>query len=240
MEVKFKIPMYDPWKLLILIVFLVSIVNFYYTYSLYNVINSGGSTPTGTQTQTIPPTQSPTQPTVVDVSKIDLSKAHIEGSASAKVTIIEYSDFQCPYCGSFVAQTLPQITTDYINTGKVRLVFRQFPLSFHQYAEKAAEASECAGDQNKFWEMHSKLFANQQALDDVSLKKYATDLGLDATKFNSCLDSGTKKSLVQAEEQEGTGLGVSGTPSFFINGQAVVGALPYSEFKTAIDQALAS
>jgi protein-disulfide isomerase len=169
---------------------------------------------------------------------IDLSKAHIKGSTSAKVTIIEYCDFQCPYCGKFANETLTQIDKDYIKTGKVRFAFRQFPLQFHLFAEKVAEASECAGDQNKFWEYHDKLFANQQSLNVSSLKKYAADLGLDIAKFNNCLDSEVKKSIVQSEYQEGSEIGVTGTPSFFINGKYAAGAQSYATFKSIIDQEL--
>ncbi len=161
------------------------------------------------------------------------------GSKDAKVTIVEFSDFQCPYCGMFETNTYPQLKSQYIDTGKVRLVFRNFPLtSIHQNAEKAAEASDCANEQGKFWEYHAKLFANQQALDVTNLKQYASDLKLDTTKFNSCLDTGKMASAVQKDQTDGSSYGVSGTPTFYINGIKLVGAQPFSAFQTAIDSEL--
>ncbi|MEK6891803.1 MAG: DsbA family protein [Nanoarchaeota archaeon] len=178
--------------------------------------------------------------TAPEQQKVEVSAGNIpfKGQKSAPVTIIEFSDFQCPYCERFYTQTLPLIDENYIKTGKVKLTFRNFPLSFHQYAQKAAEASECANEQNKFWEYHNKLFENQHSLDTDSLKKYASELGLDANKFNSCLDTGKMKSIVQKDFDDGAKYGVSGTPAFFINGISIVGAQPYDAFKQIIDQEL--
>jgi protein-disulfide isomerase len=161
----------------------------------------------------------------------------VEGSSNAKVTIVEYSDFQCPYCGS--AQPTIKQVMDYYE-GKIKLQFKHFPLSFHQYAEKAAEAAECAADQGKFWEMHDMMFSNSNALTVDNLKQYAKTIGLDTSTFNCCLDSGKKAAAVQADMQEGVAAGVTGTPAFFINGKLVSGAQPYEVFKAAIDSALAS
>lgn len=161
-----------------------------------------------------------------------------KGPENAAVTIIEFSDFQCPYCARFYTQTLPQIEENYINRGKVRLVFRDFPLSFHQYAQKASEAAECADEQGRFWEYHNKLFENNDALDTESLKRYAEELGLDAPEFDDCLDSGKMEAEVKKDFSDGSRYGVSGTPSFFINGVNLVGAQPYSVFEQAIEQAL--
>jgi protein-disulfide isomerase len=133
---------------------------------------------------------------------------------------------------------------------KIRFVYRDFPLtSLHQYAEKAAEASECADDQGKFWEYHDLLFANQSALDVDSLKSYAAQLGLDTAKFNDCLDSGKQTAEVQKDAQDAKSYGATGTPAFFINGVLVSGALPFEDytdqsgatqpgFKSIIDAAL--
>ena len=181
------------------------------------------------------PTQNPGQPTKVTVSA---GGNTILGNANASVTIVEFSDFECPYCGKFFTETLPLITKNYIDTGKVKLAYRDFPLSFHPDAEKAAEAAECAGEQNKFWEMHDKLFENQNALSVDNLKQYAKDIGLDSATFNSCLDSGKTAPEVQKDLTDGQSYGVSGTPTFFINGVEVVGAQPYSAFDQAIKQAL--
>ncbi len=173
------------------------------------------------------------------VGNIDLTGASVQGSANAKVTIVEFSDFQCPFCARFYEGAYPDIKTNYIDTGKVKLAFKNFPLSFHQYAQKASEAAECAADQGKFWEYHDKLFENQDKLTTTDLKKYAAGLGLDTVKFNACLDGGIKASKVQADFQQGVTAGVRGTPSFVINGKLLVGAQPYDVFKQTIDAELA-
>lgn len=160
------------------------------------------------------------------------------GEEGAKVTIVEFSDFQCPYCAGYATETFPQIEKEYIDTGKVRYIFHNFPLTFHQYAQKAAEASECAGEQDKFWEMHDKIFANQEKITIADLKQYATALGLDSTDFNSCLDSNKFKDKVQADLELGESVGVSGTPAFFINGRLVAGALPFESFQQVIEEEL--
>jgi protein-disulfide isomerase len=164
------------------------------------------------------------------------------------VTVIEFSDFQCPFCSRFWNQTLPQIKQEYQD--KVRFVYRDFPLtSIHEWAEKAAEAAECADDQDKFWEYHDLIFANQNALSEqlqteglsavlTTFRSYASDLGLDTAPFNDCLDSGKYTSEVQKDLQDGQSYGVTGTPAFFINGQLVSGAQPFANFKTVIDTAL--
>ncbi|MFA6088319.1 MAG: thioredoxin domain-containing protein [Candidatus Woesearchaeota archaeon] len=170
---------------------------------------------------------------------VEMGNAPVKGNAKAKVTIVEFSDFECPYCGKFYSETYNQIVTDYIDTGKVRIAFRNFPLSFHKDAQKAAEASECAKDQNKFWEMHDKLFESQSALDVASLKIYAKDLSLDTAKFNACLDNGDKESVVAEDAAYGASIGVSGTPAFYINGMQIAGALPFESFKEIIDAELA-
>jgi protein-disulfide isomerase len=159
------------------------------------------------------------------------------GPKDAPVTIVEFSDFECPYCGS-AHDTVEQVMNAY--AGKVRLVYRQFPLSFHPHAAKAAEASLCAADQGKFWEYHEVLFKNQKKLDLPDLKTHATQVGLDPQKFGQCLESGDKKKMVDADQQAGTAAGVSGTPAFFINGIFLSGAQPLEEFKKVIDGELAS
>lgn len=157
------------------------------------------------------------------------------GPEGAKVTIVEFSDFECPYCGK-AEESVSQVMEKY--AGKVRLVFRHFPLSFHPNAPKAAEASMCANDQGKFWEMHKQLFANRTALGVEDLKKHAVAIGLDATKFNECLDGNKMKALVESDTKAGGEVGVSGTPAFFINGKLLSGAQPASEFEKIIDAEL--
>lgn len=162
----------------------------------------------------------------------------IKGDINAPVTIVEFSDFECPFCGRYYSQTYKQLENDYIKTGKVRYVFRDFPLGFHEHALKASEAGECADDQGKFWEMHDKLFENQNALGVESIKGYAAELGLDTGKFNECLDSGKYESEVLGDLIAGQNYGIGGTPSFIINGQLVVGAQPYDTFRQIIEAEL--
>ncbi len=158
-----------------------------------------------------------------------------KGPENAPVTIVEFSDFQCPFC-SKVNETVAKVMETY--PGKVRLVFRHFPLDFHQDAPKAAEASMCANEQGKFWEYHDQLFKNQQALKVDDLKQHAQAVGLDAAKFDQCLTSNKYADLVKKDMQAGKEVGVSGTPAFFINGRQLSGAVPFEEFQKIIDQEL--
>lgn len=160
-----------------------------------------------------------------------------KGPDNAPVTIIEFSDFECPYC-SKAEDTVKQVMDTY--AGKVKLVFRHYPLNFHPNAQKAAEASACADDQGKFWALHEVLFQNQRALQVDNLKKYAEQVGLDTAKFNECLDSGAKAELVKKDMEAGSKVGVNGTPAFFINGIPLSGAVPFDQFKAIIDQELSS
>ncbi len=159
------------------------------------------------------------------------------GEKDAPITIVEFSDFQCPFCVK-AEPTVKQLMAAY--PGKIRLIYRDFPLEFHKLAPKAAEASHCAEDQGKYWEMHEKLFAANGALEVDNLKKIARDVGLDGGKFDQCLDSGVKKTVVDENFAAGKKVGVTGTPAFFINGRLLSGALPLEEFKTVIDAELAA
>ena len=159
------------------------------------------------------------------------------GSASAPVTLIEFSDFQCPFCLR-VAPTLKQIRARYGD--RVRIVWKDFPLTqIHPQAFKAGEAAHCAGEQSKYWEYHDQLFANQQALQVADLKRYAGDLKLDADKFNTCLDSSKYAERVRNGVAQGTTLGVNSTPTVYINGRLLSGAQPYEAFAAIIDEELA-
>ena len=168
----------------------------------------------------------------VEVAAIGPSK----GDKNAPITIVEFSDYECPYC-SRAEESVNKVMEAY--KGKVRVVFRDFPLPFHTKAPKAHEAALCAGDQEKYWDMHAKLFANQQALDVDKLKVYAKDIGLDTGKFDKCLASGEKGKEIEASKKAGEEAGVSGTPAFFINGRLLSGAQPFEEFKKVIDHELA-
>jgi len=194
------------------------------------------------------PTDQGNQPAAPTANMADLVKnaAATIGSDNAPVVIVEYSDFQCPFCRRWEQETKPSLLTNYINTGKVKLVYKDFPLSFHENALNFSEAARCAGDQGKFWDMHGKIVSEQDKVTTVTvdnIKQWATDLGLNTTTFNSCFDSKKFASAIQANQTEGSALGVSGTPSFFIGkangtGQLVVGAQPYATFQSAIDALL--
>jgi protein-disulfide isomerase len=160
----------------------------------------------------------------------------VKGPANAPVTIVEFSDFQCPFC-SRVTPTLKQVEDTYGD--KVRVVFRNFPLlQIHPYAAKAAEAASCAADQGKFWEMHDRLFGDQQKLGVDDLKQSAVALGLKADVFNQCLDSGKKEAEWKHDMDEGTSYGLTGTPAFFINGRLISGAQPLEAFTQIINEEL--
>ena len=170
------------------------------------------------------------------------------GERDAPVTIVEFSDYQCPYCQRYSMTVFPAIKRDYINTGKVLYVFRDFPLSsIHQQAAKAHESAHCAGEHNKYWEMHDVLFQKQKDLVVPSLKQYAADLGIDPNTFRDCLDSGRYSAEIQKDIGNGTAAGVRGTPSFFIGrsesgetitGTIIRGAQPLSRFQQVIDELL--
>lgn len=170
-------------------------------------------------------------------TKVAVGDAPAKGPANAPVTIIEFSDFQCPFCkrGRPVVDQVLETYKD-----KVRYVFRDFPLSFHKQAPKAHEAAHCAGDQGKYWEMHTLLFEKQPALEVAQLKEYAKQLNLDLSAFDACLDDGKYVKRVQSEVAAGAEAGVSGTPAFFVNGIPMSGALPFAEFKKVIDEELAN
>ena len=167
------------------------------------------------------------------------------GNKKAPVTVIEFSDFECPFCRSFWRDTLSLIKSTYIDTGKVRFVYRDFPLSFHPGAQVAAEAAECAEDQGKYWEMHDKIFQEQDKQGQGTIQfsktdvvKWAGQVGLNMGQLNQCLESGKYRTEVNNDLAAGTAAGVSGTPSFFINGKLLVGAQPFSAFQEIIEEEL--
>ena len=223
--------------LLVILIFQVSSLN-----SNFKTINTLPREVGVAQIPTPSNAPAPTQAVPTPTPSLDMVKLADDdpfiGNKDAPVTIVEWSDFECPFCSRFYSQTLGLIEENYINTGKVKLVFRDFPLSFHQSAQKAAEASECSDEQGKFWEMHDMIFENQQILSVENLKKWASDLGLDTKKFNECLDSGKYASEVQKDMADGSAAGIRGTPGFIINGQLISGAQPYANFESAIELAL--
>jgi protein-disulfide isomerase len=193
------------------------------------------------------PAQAPAPPTRARTTVAD---APALGRPDAPVTLVEFSDYQCPFCQRFFQATLPELKRDYIDTGKVRYVFRDYPLDqIHPQARKAAEAAHCAGDQGKYWEMHDRLFQNQQALLVAQLGEHARALGLQGSAFDACLTSGKYAQRVSKGLEDGLAAGIQGTPGFVIGrtnpggsveGPTVRGAQPVDVFRRLIDQVLAS
>ena len=174
-----------------------------------------------------------------------------KGSPAARVAIIEYSDYQCPFCGEYARDIFPRLDSDYIKAGKVRYYFRDLPLPSHPQAPAAAQAARCAGEQGKFWEMHESLFANQAALAPPDLTKRAQALGLDEAKFSECVAAGRYRDNIRRSMSGAERMGINGTPAFLVgvveaNGQIVkvsqvmLGAKDYQEFKAVLDGALAA
>ncbi len=181
------------------------------------------------------------------IFKVGNGHLPVLGKSDAKVTIVEFSDLQCLFCRKFWKDTLPQIKKDYIDTGLVKFAFRQYPLppELHPAARPLAEAAECANEQNKFWEFHDIAFQKQQdqgegtiAITDADIMSWATELGLDTEKFTSCFTSKKYTAKIDQDMAEGAKISVNSTPTAYVNGQIVVGALPYASFKTLIDQQL--
>jgi protein-disulfide isomerase len=171
----------------------------------------------------------------VDLRKARLDGAPVRGAPEAPVTIVEFSDFQCPFCAA-VRPTLEQLLREY--PGQVRLVFKHFPLEFHENAPLAHQAALAAGEQGKFWEMHDQIFANQRAMKRDDLIRTARDLGLNMDRFVADIDSSRFISVVDADKEEGARIGVNGTPSFVINGRFLEGARPLADFRKIIEEAL--
>jgi protein-disulfide isomerase len=185
--------------------------------------------------------------------QVNISELPIRGNQDARVVVVEFSDFQCPYCGHFFREAMPQIDRDYIKTGKIKYAFAHVPLEqTHPSAFKAAESADCAGEQGKFWEMHDRLFANQVTLAPADLISHANALGLDMTRFSQCLSSGKNAAAVRKSMARAEDVGVEGTPTFLIGlvdaknsddgnikvSGIIVGAQPYAVFKSAIEKAL--
>jgi protein-disulfide isomerase len=242
-------PKRDKAKIFIAIIAIVALIiaiyDFEFTMSVGTNLQNEINTLTGNTTPTT-------------LKTVGLGTNPVKGDVNAPITIVEFSDFQCPYCGAaegtnqdVIAQfkqqyptwtpTIPDVITNYINTGKAKLYYRNFPLTtVHQYALNASLAAECANEQGKFWEYHDKLFANQNSLTVTDLKSYAAGLGLNTAQFDSCLDTSKYNSTVMQDETDGIAYGIGGTPTFIIGTpakgyQLVVGAVPYDQIKSVID-----
>jgi protein-disulfide isomerase len=174
-------------------------------------------------------------------NELSVGSGPILGSASAPVTVIEFSDFQCSFCKRFWADTLPKLREAYINPGKARFIYRHFAI-LGKHSEQAAQAAECAGEQGKFWEYHDQLFKNQGGLafTETKLRQYARDINLNAGAFGACLGSGKHKDKVERETAAAAYLGGRGTPFFIVNQRHLVGAQPYDVFQKVIDEELKS
>jgi protein-disulfide isomerase len=191
------------------------------------------------------------QPQAFRETTIDIGGAPVLGDKNAKVTLVEFSDYQCPFCGRNFQQTFPQILSNYIKTGKVKYVFRDFPLeTIHPFAFKASEAARCAGEQGKYWEMHDRLFANQAALAANDLIAHGKAVGVDEGKFKTCMDSGRQATKIRDEQAQVRKLGITGTPGFFMGltqpnestiqaVRFINGAQPFDNFKIGLDELLA-
>ena len=168
----------------------------------------------------------------------DVSGRPVKGDMDAPVTIIEWSDFECPFCARFYDDAYKQIVETYVDSGKAKIIFMHFPLAFHTNAENAAVASECAYEQGQFYEYHDIIFENQQSLDSASLKKYASDIGLDTAAFNTCYAARESVEAIANQMALGQSVGISGTPGFLINGITISGAQPFDVFEQLIEAEL--
>jgi protein-disulfide isomerase len=204
--------------------------------------------PVGQVPGMVPGQQPGVAPQPTKIAAVNIDGAPTKGKADAPVTMVEFADFQCPFCGRFVTDSLQQIMKKYVDTGQVKFVYEQYPLPFHPNAQPAAMAAECANAQGKFWPMHDKLYATQTTLESQdsaavknTFRQYAANIGLNAQSFNSCLESSKYSDKIQKESSLGSQYGVSGTPTFYIGNQKagytqIVGAQPISNFEQLIKQ----
>jgi protein-disulfide isomerase len=194
----------------------------------------------------------PSAPKPFEPRDVSIAGAPVMGDSDARVTLIEYSDYQCPFCARHSRQTMPDIIKNYISAGKVKFVMREFPIpNLHPRAKAASNAALCAGEQGKYWEMHDVLFANQRKMSDEDLLSYGASIDLEAAQFGDCIKQGTHSDQVNKDIEEGQELGVRGTPSFVLGltdpgdpntikvSKFVRGAQAYDAFAKEIDDLLA-
>ncbi len=184
------------------------------------------------------------------ITVVSIDGGAVKGDNNAKLTLVEFTDYQCPFCSRHYRETMPKIVDEYVKTGKVRYVLREFPLeSIHRQAAKAAEAANCSGEQGKYWEMHNLLFSNQKAMTIKDFVDHAQGLGMDSAKFLKCVDGGKYTAKVRKDIGDAQKYGATGTPTFFLGHtdpkstdvktvRKLVGAQPYAAFKDAIDSLL--
>lgn len=202
--------------------------------------NQEGSPDTGNQ-----PAAQPTPVVLSDDAWNQITgsgAAGVKGEDGAPVKIVEFTDYQCPFCGRYTNETYPSIVEKYVDTGKVQYILRDLPLSFHPNAKPAALATRCAGDQGKYWEMHDLIFKNQEEWSEGDAKSvfagYAAEIGLNVNEYNQCYDGDTHAEVIDADTALASTVGATGTPTFFINGKKLVGAQPLSAFEAVIEEAL--
>ena len=260
-EVKITIKKSTYNNMLMAIIAALAIATFFGGYSIGTLDNSGSGVTSEElkeiiseiEIKTAPTqqTQQPTQSAVPQVFSVSLDDDPVKGNPDAPITIVEFSDFQCPFCSRFFDQTLPLIQENYIDTGKVKYVYKDLPLdNLHPNARPAHIAAECADEQGKFWEYHDILFENQAQWNRLSsadlssqLTQYATTLGIESSSFDSCLASQSMADEVNADNLQATSYGATGTPTFFIGNEKdgfvkIVGAQPYVSFQAVIDSYL--
>lgn len=201
----------------------------------------GATNPTAAPDATAPAAEDPNK-----TFTVSLDDDPVMGNANAPVTLIEFSDYKCPFCNRFTTDSLPQLKTKYIDTGKLKVVHKDFVIHPPQ-ADDAAMAADCAGEQSKYWEYHNILWAKYTKEEEFTrdnLKKYGVEAGLNSSQFNSCIDSNKYRSEIDKDNQDGRDIGVTGTPTLFIGKTTpdgkitaikIVGAQPYDTFATAID-----
>lgn len=234
-----SLPMSPTPYLVVLLIVAAFLLGMLFTKVQYLEKNAGaGNTvQAGTQQGGQQPSVDPSKP--VDVSVGNLP---VMGNKDAKVKVVEFADFQCPFCEQWFSQVEPQLKKDYIDTGKIAFYWRDYPF-LGQESNYAASAARCANEQGKFWDFHDYLYSHQGqensgAFSKDNLKQFAASIGLNTDQFNSCLDADKFSADYQKDLSDGQKAGVNGTPTVFVNGVAIVGAQPYTAFKTAIDQAL--
>lgn len=212
------------------------------------ILMHGGIIKVGGTTAKVPsqaPSQAaaaPTQPTPPAKVNVDIGHFPVKGDKNAKVTVIEFADFQCPFCEKFFTQTEPSLIKDYADKGKIKFAFRNWAF-LGQESTYAAQGAECANEQGKFWEYHDYLYSHQGQENSGTFNKdklegFAPSIGLDADKFRNCLETDKYAEKVKEDYTAGQGAGVNGTPATFVNGILISGAVPYATFQQAIDTAL--
>jgi len=201
------------------------------------IYNGGLLVKTGGSVAQVAPQQAAAPTEIPHLDNVGIGTMPVLGSDTAPVTIVEFSDFQCPFCKRFKDDTLDVLRSKYGD--KIKIYFRHFPLeSIHPESRHGSQAALCANEQGKFWEMHDQLFLTQELISPDNSKSLAVKLGLNKEQFDSCLDSAKYDSVINTDLQDGATYGVSGTPTFFIDGWRLVGAQPLAQFAAIIDKEL--